>query len=247
MAEPTAIVRVTCRADTFKDTARKLAWTVGHPIQLLDALPGARTRGLLVLTDLAYHGQDDTILERLGMDIIGKVTGVLAWEVIPSDLPDPEQPVRQTDPEEMLVRALSILPVPVSLMRRDSGKCIWKWLEATGEADTLASAVAAALGRAVASYTAVQGEFLDPADEGGHEFETALTMVLLSMPVPVAVLRGADGRYLWQCMDARGEANTFVAAVSAVFDHAVACYLDARRDIMGVHPTTYDAGWCLDS
>ncbi len=253
MGEPTAIVRVTCRANTVEDTARKLAWTVGHPVRLAAAVPGAATRSLLVLTDLAYNGHDDTILERLGMDIIGKVAGVLSWEVIPSDQwgeAGDQLGGGQSDPEEVLVRALGALPVPVSLMRRDSGKCVWKWMEATGEADTFASAVTASLNRAIVSYTALRGEFLDRGDEGaetGDVLETTLTKALLSMPAPVAVLRGANGRYLWQCMEARGEASTFTAAASAVLEHAVSSYLDARREVMGVYPTTYDLDWQLDA
>lgn len=262
MAEPTAIIQVVCRAGTFDETARMLAWTVGHSVQLGDPVPGSTTRSLLVITNLAYHGQDDTILERLGMDIIGKVAGVLSWEVVPSDQPGSGQlredggqlATQQQDMQAQLAEALGALPVPVSLMKRDSGKCVWKWMEATGEADTFTSAATSVLSQVFASYTAVQGELSDPVDEarktGGWEdqFEAELSRALLSLPAPVGVLRSRDGRYLWQSMEAKGEAKTFVAAVSSVFAHVMTRYLDVRREVMGANPASSvcDVGWHVD-
>jgi len=107
-----------------------LAWTVGHPIRLAEQSLETNTRCLFIFTDLAYNSQDDTIFEHLGLDIIGKVTGVLSWEVIPSDSQDVEtlegqekinhDRMPQTNVEEQLVRAFRSLSVVISTTKRGS-------------------------------------------------------------------------------------------------------------------------------
>ena len=84
MQPQTAIIKVLCKGDGFEEAANLVAWTVGHRVEIGELGPEANTRWVLILTDLAYHHDDDTILERLGLQVIGKVSGVLYWEVVPS-------------------------------------------------------------------------------------------------------------------------------------------------------------------
>ena len=86
MTEPvsaSATVRVRCRAEGFAVTLRQLAWLVGHRVSYEACEPEDPERVALVLTDLDYAGEDH-ILRELGLDIVGKVDGVLSWEVVPS-------------------------------------------------------------------------------------------------------------------------------------------------------------------
>jgi hypothetical protein len=84
----TATIRVLCRADGLDETTDLLAWATGHPITSVEQAPASDTRWLLIRTDLEYHGDDWTILGRFGLDLIGKVAGVLSWEVVPTEAPE---------------------------------------------------------------------------------------------------------------------------------------------------------------
>lgn len=83
--ERTAAVRVVCRAADFENTARLLSWAVGHPISFGETSAPAITRCLYVETGLSYDGRREVVLEDLGLDVIGKVDGVLSWAVVPSE------------------------------------------------------------------------------------------------------------------------------------------------------------------
>jgi hypothetical protein len=80
----TARVKVVCRAAGFEETLRLLAWAVGHPVSFEEARRPAITRCLYVETGLAYDGRSDVVLEDLGLDVVGKVDGVLSWTVVPA-------------------------------------------------------------------------------------------------------------------------------------------------------------------
>jgi hypothetical protein len=78
----TATIMVRCSREGFADTIRRLAWTVGHLVSYETCSADAPDRMAVVLTDLDYAG-DEHVLQDLGLDIIGKIDGVLGWEVVP--------------------------------------------------------------------------------------------------------------------------------------------------------------------
>src|SRR5687768_722085 len=78
----TASIRVHCRRDGFADTLRQLAWAVGHHVTYEPCAPDDPDRVALVLTDLDY-ASDEHVLSELGLDIVGKIDGVVSWEVVP--------------------------------------------------------------------------------------------------------------------------------------------------------------------
>lgn len=79
----TATIRVRCRAEGFADTLRQIAWLVGHRVSYEANDPDAPERVAYVLTDLDY-ATDQHILGELGLDVVGKLDGVLSLEVVPS-------------------------------------------------------------------------------------------------------------------------------------------------------------------
>lgn len=88
VGERTALVRILCRADGADETARLIEWTTGHEVRLRDnGRDGLHhiTECLLVDTNLAYVERHVRVLEELGLEIVGKVSGVLSWSVVPSD------------------------------------------------------------------------------------------------------------------------------------------------------------------
>lgn len=78
-----ATIRVRCRAEGFADTIRQLAWMVGHRVSYDADDTDSPERVAYVLTDLDYVPGDHVLRER-GLDIVGKIDGVLSWEVVPS-------------------------------------------------------------------------------------------------------------------------------------------------------------------
>jgi len=86
MARQSATIRVFCQAETLQDTANMLRWAIGrHRIEVADTKPQGKIACLLVFTDVEYYENDATLLESLGFDIIGKIRGVVWWEVLPRD------------------------------------------------------------------------------------------------------------------------------------------------------------------
>jgi hypothetical protein len=246
MSQPTAVIKVVCKPDKLEETANLLAWTVGHRVEIAEASSHAETRWLFVFTDLAYHDDDDTILEHLGLDIIGKLGGVLSWIVIPSDQQAAE--ARRDDPhvtpsqtsglEETLTRILSELPVPVSIMKRNSGKYAWKWQDATGQADTFVEAVMSGLALAMRSYKAVQGElnlsgntYISDLFEASLESE--LMNELIRLPTPMLVMQASNGKYIWKWGNTTGHTDSFVEAVTTGLTLAMTSYAVARHKLIG--------------
>lgn len=246
MTQPTAVIKVVCKPDKLEETANLLAWTVGHRVEVADTASNADARWLFVFTDLAYHDDDDTILELLGLDIIGKLGGVLSWTVIPSDVHEadattvqvPALQIKTSSLEETLTQVLSGLPVPVSIMKRNSGKYAWKWQDATGQADTFLEAVLAALSLAMRSYKAFRGElnFAETSQPGAElvrSLETELMNELVRLPTPMLVMQGRDGAYLWKWGSATGHADSFGEAVTACVTLAMTSYAATRSQLIG--------------
>ena len=244
MSQPTAVVQVLCKAEQLESAANLIAWTVGHRVEIADTTSTADTRWLFVFTDLAYYDDDDTILERLGLDIIGKIGGVLSWEVVPSDRhtsalaaqPTPMILPPQTI-EERLIISLSELPVPVSIMKRNSGKYAWKWQEVTGQADTFVDALTSVLTFALRSYKAIVGEIEIAEQNGGNDqsdaaLERALMNNLVRLPSPIVIMEASGGIYAWKWGETVGHAETFVDAVTLGLTRAMIAYAEARSRLI---------------
>ncbi len=170
MRQQAAIIKVLCKADMLQQTANMLAWALGHRIEIPEAASNAKVRTLFILTDIEYYEDDETLLQHLGFDMIGKISGVVSWEVIQEDNQSRMttgslnesggQTEQNGNLETELITVLSTLPVPISIMQRMGGKYVWKWLEATGQADTYIEAIEAAMTHVMNSYMLIRSEMM---------------------------------------------------------------------------------------
>lgn len=246
MLRPTAMIKVLCRADTFEETLNLLAWAVGHRVEIPEAAPLSDAKYVFIYTDLGYNDDDENILANLGLDIIGKISGVLSWEVVASNHPGvepipPEQAkdaiiAEQQSLEDMLMQALESLPLKLALTRHPSGSYVWKWFQASGQATTFMSAIMGALAHAMTAYAAMYSELHpkeDAAEQRAESLEAELARQLSALPIPVTIVQSGDGSYVWKWADKSGQANTFVSAMTDALSQAIATYIAARRELMG--------------
>src|SRR6266702_5184024 len=165
MVQQSATIKVLCRADTLQDTANMLQWAIGHRVEIADMEFDDKIGCLFVFTDVEYYENDTTLLERLGFDIIGKIRGVVSWEVLSQDeeegktsgAPDFQKSV---DLEAELMHALCTLPITISIMPRMGRKYAWKCLEGSGQADTFIAALEQALTHLTRVFKLIRSELL---------------------------------------------------------------------------------------
>lgn len=170
MAQQSATIKVLCRTDVLQDTANMLQWAIGHRVTVAENPSDSQLGCLFVFTDIEYYDNDTTLLERLGFDIIGKIRGVVYWEVLPSDEEkqtvhseetSEETPAKKSEQlEAELMSKLCTLPITISIMPRMEGKFAWKCLEASGRAETFAEALEAALTHLTHVFKLIRSEML---------------------------------------------------------------------------------------
>jgi hypothetical protein len=248
MVRQTATIRVKCRADSVDETAQLLAWAVGYPVAPAEPAESGESRWLLVRTDIAYEGDSEAILERLGLDMIARISGVQYWEVAASDpsapnaaaLDAPESVLTAPPPgvEEQLIAALMALPTPIALMPRGNGRYVWKWMEATGEAPTFVGALHATLRHITDAYLAIQAEAhvaeerATTAGLSDRELEFRLKQALYALPLPIAIEGEEPGAFRWRWREAAGETERFAPAVVAALTHLLDAYAMARGALL---------------
>lgn len=82
MTQQSATIKVLCRTEALEDTAKMLQWALGHRVTIEENSPDAKTGCLFVFTDIEYYGTDVNLFENFGFDIIGKISGVVSWEIL---------------------------------------------------------------------------------------------------------------------------------------------------------------------
>ena len=153
-----------------------LQWALGHRVSIEQNASDNKTGCLFVFTDIEYYGSDTALFEKFGFDIIGKISGVVSWEVLeeePKKAPQAspasavEQPGTESEDQEKrerleaeLMQKLCVLPITISIMPRMEGKFAWKCLEASGYADTFAEALEASLTHLTYVFKLIRGELL---------------------------------------------------------------------------------------
>jgi hypothetical protein len=168
MAQRSATIKVLCRTDALQDTANMLQWAIGHRVEIADNAPEASVGCLFVFTDIEYYGNDTTLFENFGFDIIGKIRGVVSWEILEPDQggnaatstdKNTEEEKREQLEVELMHR-LCTLPITISIMPRMGGKFAWKCLEASGHAESFAEALEAALAHLTRIFKLIRSEML---------------------------------------------------------------------------------------
>ncbi|GCE15786.1 hypothetical protein [Tengunoibacter tsumagoiensis] len=169
MTTQSATIKVWCLSEQLEATATMLSWAVGHRVEIAEAEGSEKVGHLLIFTDIEYYENDATILDRLGLNIIGKIRGVVSWEVLPrtrETAPDVSEVVPPTPTtgnllsEEALIAFLRTLPVPIAIMRRDNGEYVWKCIDASGVESTFSAAVETALEHLSWSYKLIRSEHI---------------------------------------------------------------------------------------
>jgi len=165
MAHQSATIKVLCRADALQDTANMLHWAIGHHVEVADTASDDKIGCLFIFTDVEYYENDTTLLDRLGFDIIGKIRGVVSWEVLPQGPAEngdgsPAATKSSEQAEAELMRTLCTLPITISIMPRMGDKYAWKCLEGSGQADTFAVALEQALTHLTRVFKMIRSELM---------------------------------------------------------------------------------------
>lgn len=174
MTQRSATIKVLCRMDALHDAANMLQWALGHQVLVDEDTSDSKVGCLFVFTNIEYYDNDSTIFEQFGFDIIGKIRGVVSWEVFEAqasedaassedDADSTNKPVKSEEQEELeveLMRRLCTLPITISVMPRMEGKFAWKCLEASGHAETFAEALEAALTHFTRVFKLIRSELL---------------------------------------------------------------------------------------
>lgn len=165
MTQQSATIKVLCRADSLEDTANMLHWAIGHRVEVADIASDDKVGCLFIFTDVEYYENDTTLLERLGFDMIGKIRGVVSWEVLSQDEEEGKTSgapaaAESEHLEAELMRTLCTLPITVSIMPRMGEKYAWKCLEGNGQADTFVAAIEQALTHLTRVFKLIRSELM---------------------------------------------------------------------------------------
>jgi hypothetical protein len=154
-------IKVWCRKENLHQTADLLAQAVGHRIEI-PALPNhLRNAYFFVITDIEQYDGEDMIRKAMGFDIIGKISGVIDWEVLPKEDGAVQPLSHENAPIETLLTAiLDDLPIPVAIVQRTDGSYTWRWLSASGQSATYSDAVREALVHITRSYALIRSELM---------------------------------------------------------------------------------------
>lgn len=174
MTQRSATIKVLCRMDALHDAANMLQWALGHQVQVDEDASDSKVGCLFVFTNIEYYDNDATIFEQFGFDIIGKIRGVVSWEVFEAEANDDDafsegaeyfagRSAKSGEQEELeveLMRRLCTLPITISVMPRMEGKFAWKCLEASGHTESFAEALEAALTHFTRVFKLIRSEML---------------------------------------------------------------------------------------
>lgn len=174
MTQRSATIKVLCRMDALHDAANMLQWALGHQVMVDEDTSDAKVGCLFVFTNIEYYDNDATIFEQFGFDIIGKIRGVVSWEVFEAETErapgsskgasasagGSAKSEEQEELEVELMRRLCTLPITISVMPRMEGKFAWKCLEASGHAETFAEALEDALTHFTRVFKLIRSELL---------------------------------------------------------------------------------------
>jgi hypothetical protein len=163
MSTQPVVIKVWCRSDDLQRTANLLAWTIGHRVEIPLELKEveAKNKYLFVITDIEQYDDANMVRSAMGFDIIGKVSGVIAWEVMPKEqLQEQLSAQKIAEDSKTFVNLLDDLPIPISIIQQLDGTYAWKWLRASGQSATYLDAVKAALSHVMKSYALIRSELM---------------------------------------------------------------------------------------
>jgi len=159
MPKQPVTIKVWCREEDLQRTAGLLSWAVGHRVEIPPVSTGTRNTYFFIITDIEQYEDEDAIRKTMGFDIIGKISGVIDWEVVLKENPLTEPALPENSKIDTLLTAiLDDLPIPLSIVQRSDSSFTWKWQSASGQSPTFMDAVQAALTHVMKSYLLIRSE-----------------------------------------------------------------------------------------
>ncbi|GCE07701.1 hypothetical protein [Dictyobacter aurantiacus] len=160
MAKQPVVIRVWCREEDLHKTAGMLSWTVGHRVEIPEEVTHKTKTYFFIITEIEEYEDENVVRASMGFDIIGKVSGVIDWEVMPKEFDPKLTSTQNDDVMNSLLEVFDNLPIPISIVQRADGTFAWKWRHASGQAPTMMEAVKAALIHIMKSYKLIQQELI---------------------------------------------------------------------------------------
>jgi hypothetical protein len=161
MQKQPVTIKVWCREEDLYRTADLLSWAVGHRVEIPPASTGMRHTYFFIITDIKQYEDEDTIRKTMGFDIIGKISGVIDWEILLKEKTSTTPILPENDKiDRALIAVLDDLPMPLSIVERSDGSYTWKWQSASGHSPTFMGAVKAALTHVMTAYAFIRSEFV---------------------------------------------------------------------------------------
>lgn len=160
-ATQSAVIKVWCCNTNLSAVANAISQAIGHRVEIPTTLQDEANTYFFIITDIEHYESEETLLAQLGFNIIGKIAGVISWEVLPREFEETDN--NQESLEETnkaLLTILDSLPLPISIIQRVDGTFVWKWLTASGQASSVREAIQAALTHVMKSYTLIRSELL---------------------------------------------------------------------------------------
>jgi hypothetical protein len=161
MSKQPVTIKVWCREEDLQRTAGLLSWAVGHRVEIPVVATGMRNTYFFVVTDIEQYDDEDTVRRTMGFDIIGKISGVIDWEIMLKECASAEAAVPENaEIDSVLTTLLDDLPIPISIIQRSDGSYVWKWLGASGQSAAFMDAMKAALVHVMKSHALIRSELL---------------------------------------------------------------------------------------
>jgi hypothetical protein len=161
MAKQPVVIRVWCREEDLHKTAGMLSWTVGHRVEIPTGAKNKTKTYFFILTEIEEYEDENVVRAAMGFDIIGKVSGVIDWEVMPKEYDRNLSSAQDNDDiTSSLLEVFDNLPIPISIVQRFDDTFAWKWRQASGQAPTMMEAVKAALIHIMKSYDLIHKELI---------------------------------------------------------------------------------------
>jgi hypothetical protein len=138
-----------------------LSQATGHRVEI-PAEPGSSTyTHVFVITEIEQYSDEKLASTDFGFDIIGKIAGVLSWEVLPKEQLTAQYHLKELSKAELgFLLLLENLPLPISIIQRTDGTFVWKWLNAHGQAETYMDAIRDALSYVMKAYQFIRSELI---------------------------------------------------------------------------------------
>ncbi len=155
------VIKVWCQKDNLQHTATMLSRATGHRVEIPTTADQSKYTCIFIITEIEQYTDEKLAGAAFGFDIIGKIAGVLSWEILSKEQASAQylQP-DLSEAETQLLHLLENLPLPIAIIKQSSGTFIWRWINAYGQAETLADAARDALSHVMRSYQLVRSELI---------------------------------------------------------------------------------------